>query len=77
MNMTVPQPLLSVVSISLTETDVGNRLRGIDDDVAAVIAASIQEQGQRTPIEVRKVGKRYRLIAGAHRMRALALAGIG
>ena len=76
MNMTVPQPLLSVVSIPLTEIDVGDRLRGIDDDAAAVIAASMQEQGQRTPIEVRKVGKRYRLIAGAHRMRALVLAGI-
>lgn len=76
MNMTVPQPLLSVVSIPLTEIDVGDRLRGIDDDAAAVIAASMQEQGQRTPIEVRKVGKRYLLIAGAHRMRALALAGI-
>ncbi|WP_278368114.1 ParB/RepB/Spo0J family partition protein [Acetobacter orientalis] len=76
MNMTLPQPLLSVVSIPLTEIDVGDRLRGIDDDAAAVIAASMQEQGQRTPIEVRKSGKRYRLIAGAHRMRALALAGI-
>lgn len=76
MNMTTPQPLLSVVSIPLADIDVGERLRGIDDDAAAVIAASMQEQGQRTPIEVRKVGKRYRLIAGAHRMRALALAGI-
>ncbi|MFH7812175.1 MULTISPECIES: ParB/RepB/Spo0J family partition protein [Acetobacter] len=76
MNMSVPQPLLSVVSIPLTDIDVGDRLRGIDDDAAAVIAASMQEQGQRTPIEVRKAGKRYRLIAGAHRMRALALAGI-
>ncbi|MCH4128602.1 MAG: ParB N-terminal domain-containing protein [Acetobacter fabarum] len=76
MNMVAPQPLLSVVSIPLADIDVGERLRGIDDDAAAVIAASMQEQGQRTPIEVRKVGKRYRLIAGAHRMRALALAGI-
>lgn len=76
MNMVVPQPLLSVVSIPLADIDVGERLRGIDDDAAAVIAASMQEQGQRTPIEVRKVGKRYRLIAGAHRMRALTLAGI-
>lgn len=76
MNMTVPQPLSAVVSIPLADIDVGERLRGVDDDAAAVIAASMQEQGQRTPIEVRKVGKRYRLIAGAHRMRALALAGI-
>lgn len=76
MNMVAPQPLLSVVSIPLADIDVGERLRGIDDDAAAVIAASMQEQGQRTPIEVRKVGKRYRLIAGAHRMRALALTGI-
>ncbi|MFT8922597.1 hypothetical protein [Acetobacter sp.] len=59
MNMVAPQPLLSVVSIPLADIDVGERLRGIDDDAAAVIAASMQEQGQRTPIEVRKVGKRY------------------
>ncbi|ATI11040.1 MULTISPECIES: ParB/RepB/Spo0J family partition protein [Acetobacter] len=76
MNVQVPQPLLSVVSIPLSQIDVGERLRAIDVDAAAVIAASMQEQGQRTPIEVRKSGKRYQLIAGAHRLRALELAGI-
>lgn len=57
-NMSVPQPLSAVVSIPLADIDVGERLRGVDVDAAAVIAASMQEQGQRTPIEVRKSGKR-------------------
>ncbi|NHO33293.1 ParB N-terminal domain-containing protein [Acetobacter fallax] len=67
---------MNVDIIPLSEIDVGSRLRAIDEDNACVIAASMQEHGQRTPIEVRKVGKRYRLIAGAHRLRALEIAGI-
>nr|WP_298796066.1 hypothetical protein [uncultured Acetobacter sp.] len=41
MNMSVPQPLLAVVSIPLADIDVGERLRGVDVDAAAVIAASM------------------------------------
>ncbi|MDN7351796.1 ParB/RepB/Spo0J family partition protein [Acetobacter senegalensis] len=62
--------------IPVTQIDVGERLRTIDPDYAAMIAASMQEEGQRTPIEVRKAGKRYKLIAGGHRLAALQLAQI-
>ncbi|NLI27712.1 MAG: ParB N-terminal domain-containing protein [Acetobacter sp.] len=61
--------------IPLVEIDASERLRAIDSDYAAMIAASMMEEGQRTPIEVRKTGKRYRLIAGGHRLEALKIAG--
>nr|WP_298794251.1 ParB N-terminal domain-containing protein [uncultured Acetobacter sp.] len=63
-------------SIPVSLIDVGERLRTIDSDYAGMIAASMQEEGQRTPIEVRKAGKRYKLIAGGHRLEALRLAQI-
>lgn len=63
-------------SIPVSLIDVGERLRTIDPDYAGMIAASMQEEGQRTPIEVRKTGKRYKLIAGGHRLEALRLAAI-
>lgn len=73
---------MNVVEIPLEEIDEGDRLRSIDEDYARLIAASIEEEGQRTPIEVRKVphklsktGRRYVLIAGGHRLRALQIAG--
>lgn len=62
--------------IPLGQIDAEKRLRTIDPDWVAMIAASMQEEGQRTPIEVRKAGKRYKLIAGGHRLEALKLAGI-
>ncbi|MFT8515636.1 MAG: ParB N-terminal domain-containing protein [Acetobacter persici] len=78
---TVPKEKQDVIlpeqaSIPVAQIDVGERLRTIDPDWAAMIATSMQEEGQRTPIEVRKTGKRYKLIAGGHRLEALRLAQI-
>ena len=72
---------MNMQMIPLAQIDVGQRLRAIDPDNAAVIAASMQEIGQRQPIEVRKVakpkdGKLYVLVTGAHRMKAMEIAGI-
>lgn len=72
---------MNIEMIPLAQIDVGQRLRAIDPDNAAVIAASMQEIGQRQPIEVRKVakpkdGKLYVLVTGAHRMKAMEIAGI-
>ncbi|MCE0745552.1 ParB N-terminal domain-containing protein [Acetobacter sicerae] len=72
---------MNVETIPLAQIDVGARLRAIDPDNAAVIAASMQEIGQRQPIEVRKVakpkdGRLYVLVTGAHRMKAMEIAGI-
>lgn len=44
---------MNMQMIPLSQIDVGQRLRAIDPDNAAVIAASLQEIGQRQPIEVR------------------------
>ncbi len=66
-----------VLSIPLDQIDVGDRLRSIDPDHAALIAESFQTNGQMTPIEVRMVpGGRYRLVAGAHRLEAANIAGM-
>jgi len=63
--------------IPIDEIEVTNRLREIDDGEAMRIGASINENGQITPImvapiygddELRPGEHRYRLIAGAHRV---------
>ena len=69
---------MNVVALALNLIDVGDRLRAVDEDYARVIAASMQQDGQRTPVEVRAPDDagRYRLIAGGHRLRAAAIAGL-
>lgn len=63
--------------IPLDRIEVGARLRKIDPDYAAWVAASMAEIGQMTPIEVRPAGHanahRFRLTAGAHRLEAARL----
>ncbi|MFT8664019.1 MAG: hypothetical protein ABF772_03190 [Acetobacter orientalis] len=58
MNMVAKEKLYGALpeqaSIPVELIDVGERLRTIDRNYAAMIAASIQEEGQRIPIEVRK-----------------------
>ncbi|MFT8560932.1 MAG: ParB N-terminal domain-containing protein [Acetobacter sp.] len=56
--------------ILLSDIDADDRLREVDHEAALFISASIAEHGLRQPIEVRKVGKRYKLIAGGHRLQA-------
>ena len=53
--------------------DIVDRLRPVDYDFVAVIAASMEQRGQDQPIIVRLVEGRHRLVAGAHR-HAAALA---
>ncbi len=63
--------------IRLDHIEVGLRLRKVDPDYAAFLAASMGEIGQLTPIEVRQLGHanahRWRLVAGAHRLEAAKL----
>lgn len=70
---------MNVISIPLDKIAIGARLRAVDEDYAAMIAASMAEHGQRTPIEVRTADRKgmFRLVAGAHRIRALQLASFG
>jgi len=56
--------------IPLTQIDVPTGRRTVDPDWVAALAADIDGQGLRIPILVVEAGKRFRLIAGAHRLGA-------
>lgn len=47
-----------------------------DDDQLSSLAESIKQQGILQPLILRKMGKRYQLIAGERRLRASILAGL-
>lgn len=62
--------------VSLSLIDVGERLRVVDDDYALMIAGSMEQIGQLTPIEIRPMdGGRFALVAGAHRLEAARTLG--
>jgi ParB family chromosome partitioning protein len=70
---------MNIIAIPLDRIDLGDRLRAVDEEYAQLIAASMQEDGQRTPVEVQAradAESRYRLIAGGHRFRAAQIAGL-
>jgi len=58
--------------IRLDQIEVGDRLRAIGDDYVELLAASMADQGQISPIDVRPGDEpgTFRLIAGAHRYSA-------
>lgn len=56
--------------IALAQIDVPAGRRKVDPDWVAALAADIEGQGLRIPILVVEAGKRFRLIAGAHRLGA-------
>jgi ParB family transcriptional regulator, chromosome partitioning protein len=64
---------MNVDIVPLDQIEVGDRLRSVDEDWVALIAASMREHGQRAPLEVRKIGRggKFALISGAHRLAAL------
>lgn len=62
-------------TIQISLIDASNRLRPIDPNHAAFIAASIEERGQQQPIVVRPTGDSYRLTAGGHRLEAQKMLG--
>ena len=51
------------------------RRKTLHPDTVRVIAESIVENGQQTPIQVRFDGKRYVLIEGLHRLEAVKWLG--
>lgn len=70
---------MNILQLPLDSIDAGDRLRAIDEDYAQLIAASMAEQGQMTPVEVRatpSMAKPYALVSGGHRLRAAAIAGL-
>jgi ParB family chromosome partitioning protein len=68
----------SVVSLPLDKLRIGPRLRAIDADYVALLAASMAETGQHTPIHVGPADDEglHPLITGAHRCAAARQAGL-
>lgn len=67
-----------IIAIPLERIIVANRLRAVDADYVELLAASMAESGQHTPIQVGPADAqgRHRLIAGAHRHSAARIAGL-
>lgn len=67
-----------IITIPLAQIDVGARLRPVDPAWVELLAASLAERGQDTPIRVRPSEEdgRYILVAGAHRVAAAEAAGL-
>ena len=67
-----------ILSLPLDLVIVGERLRAVDDDYVDLLAASLIERGQDTPITVGPADTdgRHPLIAGGHRMAAARKAGL-
>lgn len=67
--------LIETGSFPIAEIEIGQRLRGIDEDWAQGLAAMIEATGLQHPVQLLKVGNEVRLVAGAHRIRAFQLLG--
>ena len=68
--------MLRTVVLKIDEIYVPARLGGaLDRDKVEAIAESIMEEGQRTPIQVRRGQGRYVLVTGRHRLEALKALG--
>ncbi|MGD0640259.1 MAG: ParB/RepB/Spo0J family partition protein [Roseiarcus sp.] len=62
-------------TLRIDSIDASGRLRPVDPDHVALIAASIEERGLEQPIVVRPAGDGYKLTIGAHRFAALKSLG--
>lgn len=71
--MNVQAPVVELIAVDAIDAD--DRLRSLDQATVELIAASLPIDGLRNAIEVRKVGKRYHLIAGGHRLEAVRYLG--
>lgn len=67
-----------ILQIPVERVIVANRLRPVDADYVQLLAASMAETGQHTPIQVGPADAQgmHRLIAGAHRHSAAVAAGL-
>lgn len=68
--------MLIPTALPLEEIYVPVKLRKtLDPDKVEAIAESILDDGQRTPIQVRRDKERYVLISGLHRLEAMRALG--
>lgn len=67
---------MNILTIDIDHIDTTNRLRPVDPVYARVLAESMDQNGQMTPIEVLSIDdEMYKLISGAHRIAAMQLRG--
>ncbi len=59
--------------VAIEDIDVGNSWRPLNHAMVDALAAKIEKNGQKTPIELvkQKKGKPYRMVAGRHRLAAI------
>jgi ParB family chromosome partitioning protein len=62
-------------TIRIEQIDASDRLRPVEPDHVALIAASIEDHGLEQPIVVRPAGGGYKLTIGAHRFAAVKSLG--
>lgn len=63
-------------SVAMSLIDVpSNRLRDVDAAWVALLADEIGEKGLKQPIQIRPIGERFELVAGAHRHAAISRLG--
>jgi ParB-like chromosome segregation protein Spo0J len=68
--------MLKSVQIPIAEIYVPTKhLKTLEPEKAETIAESILEEGQRTPIQVRRAKERYVLLTGMHRLEAMKALG--
>ena len=61
--------------VRIDQIDASGRLRPVEPDHVAFIAASVEAVGVKHPIIIRPAGKGYKLTIGAHRLAAFKLLG--
>jgi ParB-like chromosome segregation protein Spo0J len=67
---------LKTVALTIEEIYVPVRLRkAVDQEKVQAIAEDIIENGQKSPIQVRRDENRYVLVSGVHRLEALRALG--
>ena len=66
--------MMDVHHIPIDRVTIGERLRAVDADYVSLIASSMGDIGQMTPIEVRAISPaHWELVSGAHRIAAAKL----
>lgn len=67
--------LVETGSIPLSDIQIGDRERQLDESHAQGFAAMFQQSPMQNPIQLMQIGNTLRLIAGRHRMRAYEING--
>ena len=67
--------LVETGSFPIADIDIGERVRGVDVQWAEGLAKLIEQTGLQHPVQIMRVGNQFRLISGAHRVKAFEILG--